>query len=180
MSSIVVANFNPDYAKKIAAALRSNGLYVGEICTTGAQVMNFTARHYHGGVVICSMKLRDMSAVNLPRITGNGYDYLFLVSSRFSEMCESLEHACLILPVNRMMLISTVNMLLALSKPTPLSLKKKLVSGKYDDKRLIADAKGFLMERIHFTEAQAHHFLQKKSMDTGKKMGETAMMILSS
>ena len=180
MSSIVVANSNPDYAKKIAAVLRSSGLYVGVICTAGAQVMDFTSRHYHGGVVISSIKLRDMPAVNLPRVTENGYDYLFLVGSQLAEMCESLESACLLLPVNRMTLISTVNMFLNLSDYTPTSLKKKLASGKYDEKQIILNAKGYLMERNHFTEAQAHRFIQKKSMDTGKKMAETAMIILSS
>mgnify|MGYP002406837451 CR=1 FL=1 len=142
--------------------------------------MSFTRAHYHGGVVISSIKLRDMSAVNLPRATGSGYDYLFLVGSRLAEMCESLEYACLILPVSRMTLISTVNMLLNLSDAVPLSLKKKLASGKCDEKQIVADAKGFLMERTHFTEAQAHRFIQKKSMDTGKRMAETAMIILNS
>ena len=180
MSSIVVANSNPDYAKKIAAVLRSNGLYVGSVCTTGAQVMDFTSKHYHGGVVISSVKLRDMPAVNLPRATGAGYDFLFLVSSQLAEMCESLEHASLMLPINRMSLIATVNMFLNISDYTSLSVRKKLAAGTFDEKQLVADAKGLLMERNNFTEAQAHRFIQKKSMDTGKKMVETAMIILNS
>ena len=180
MSSIVVANSNPDYAKRIAALLRSSGLYAGVICTTGAKVMEFTSRHYHGGVVISSIELRDMPAVNLPRVTGNGYDFLFLVGSQLAEMCESLESACLLLPVNRAALISTVNMFLNLLDHTPPGLKRKLATGKYDEKQIVKNAKDFLMERNRFTEAQAHRFIQKKSMDTGKKMAETAMIILSS
>lgn len=180
MSSIIVANSNPDYAKKIAAVLRSSGLYVGGVCTTGAQVMNFTSKHYHGGVVVCSVKLRDMAAVNLPRVTGPGYDFLFLVSSRLASMCESLEQATLMLPINRISLVSTVNMFLNLSEFPSLNIKKKLASGNFDEKKTINSAKELLMERNSLTEPQAHRFIQKKSMDTGKKMIETAMIILNS
>jgi len=180
MSSIVVANSNPEYAKKITAVLRSSGLYVGAVCTTGAQVMNFTSKHYHGGVVVCSAKLRDMPAINLPRVVGNAYDFLFLVSSQLASMCESLEHATLMLPINRMSLISTVNMFLNLSEYTSLSIRKKLAAQNYDEKQLIKDAKNLLIRRNHFTEPQAHRFLQKKSMNTGKKMVESAMIVLNS
>ena len=34
------------------------------------------------------------------------------------------------------------------------------------------------MERNYFTEAQAHRFLQKKSMDTGKRLIEIAAIVL--
>lgn len=180
MSSIVVANSNPDYAKKIAAVLRSSGLYVGGVCTTGAQVMTFTSKHYHGGVVVCSAKLRDMPAVNLPRVANSTYDFLFLVNSQLASMCESLEQATLMLPINRMSLISTVNMFLNLSDYTPLSIKKKLSAGNYDEKLLIKNAKDLIMQRNNFTEPQAHRFIQKKSMDHGKKMVESAMIILNS
>lgn len=180
MSSIVVANSNPEHAKKIAAVLRSSGLYVGAVCTTGAQVMNFTSKHYHGGVAVCSVKLRDMPAINLPKLVGNSYDFLFLVSSQLTSMCESLEHATLMLPINRMSLISTVNMFLNLANYTSPSIKQKLAEGNYDAKQLIQDAKSLLMKRNHFTEPQAHRFLQKKSMDTGKKMVESAMIVLNS
>ncbi len=180
MSSIIVANSNPDYAKKIAVVLRSSGLYIGGICTTGAQVIDFANKHYHGGVVVSSVKLRDMPAFNLPRVVGSGYDFLYLVTPEFAGACDSIESVSLMLPLNRMSLISTVNMLLNISDYTSLNIKKKLSSGNFDEKQLVKSAKDLLMERNHLTEAQAHRFIQKKSMDTGKKMVETSMIILSS
>lgn len=180
MSSIVVANSNPDYAKKIASVLHSSGLYVGGICVSGAQLMDFTNKHYHGGVVVCSVKLKDMPAVNLPRVIGPSYDFLFLVSPQFAGMSESIESVNLMLPINRMSLISTVNMLLNVSDYTPLSIKKKIENGNFDEKQIILKAKNLLISRNNLTEPQAHRFIQKKSMDTGKKMVETAMIILNS
>lgn len=180
MSSIVAANSNPEYAKKIAAVLRSSGLYVGAVCTTGAQVMDFTSKHYHGGIVVCSEKLRDMAAVNLPRMVGSAYDFLFLVSSQLASIYKSMEQTTLMLPVNRMDLISTVNMFLDLADYTSLTIKKKLATENLDEKQLIKNAKDLLMKRNNLTEPQAHRFIQKKSMDTGKKMVEAALIILSS
>lgn len=175
-----MANSNPDYAKRIASVLHSSGLYVGSVCVSGAQLMNFANKHYHGGVVVCSVKLRDMPAVNLPRVIGPGYDFLFLISPQLAGMKDSIEHASLMMPINRMSLISTVNMFLNVSDYTPLSIKKKLAAGNYEEKQVILKAKNLLISRNNLTEPQAHRFIQKKSMDTGKKMVETAMIILNS
>lgn len=180
MSSIVVANSNPDYAKKIASVLHSSGLFVGGICTSGAQVIDFANKHYHGGVAVCSTRLRDMPAVNLPRVIGPDYDFLFLVSPQLAGMSGPLEYASLMLPINRMSLISTVNMFLNLADFTPLTIKKAVLGENFDEKRAVSQAKNLLIERNNLTEAQAHRFIQKKSMDTGKRMAETAMIILNS
>ena len=179
MSSILVANSNADNAKKIAAVLRSGGLNVSSVCTTGAQVIDFTNRHYQGGVVVCSEKLTDMPALNLPRVAGSGYDFLFIVKSPLSNLSDSLSYISLLVPLNRMALISTVNMFLNLSDYSSLNVKKKIASGNLDEKQMIETAKNLLIERNNFSESQAHRFIQKKSMDTGKKMIETALIILN-
>ena len=169
MGSIVVANSNPDYAKRIASVLHSSGLYVGGIYTSGAQLIHFANQHYHGGVAVCSVKLRDMSAVGLPRTVGPAFDFLFLVRPQLAGMLGQLESASLLLPIRRMDLISTVNMFLNLADPTPPAIKKKI----------LMQAKNLLMGRNNLTEPQAHRLIQKKSMDTGRKMAETAMIILN-
>lgn len=180
MSSIVVANSNPDFARKIASVFHANGLYVGGICVSGAQLIDFTRKHYHGGVVVSSVKLKDMPAVNLPRVIGPGYDFVFVVNPQFAGMSESIEYASLLMPLNRMDLIATVNMFLSLSEETPASIEKKIGAGTLDDKQIIRQAKNLLISRNNLTEPQAHRLIQKKSMDTGKKMIETAMIILRS
>lgn len=179
MSSILVANANADYAKKIAAVLHSGGLNVSGVCTTGAQVINFTNRHYHGGVVVCSIKLMDMTAMDLPRAAGSNYDFLFILKSQQTDISDSLSCASLLQPINRMSLISSVNMLLSIADYSSLSIKKKIASNTIDEKKIIENAKNLLMQRNNFTEPQAHRFIQKKSMDTSKKMIETAMIILN-
>jgi response regulator NasT len=94
-------------------------------------------------------------------------------------MLGQLESASLLLPIRRMDLISTVNMFLNLADPTPPAIKKKIQSGNYNEKKILMQAKNLLMGRNNLTEPQAHRLIQKKSMDTGRKMAETAMIILN-
>lgn len=44
---------------------------------------------------------------------------------------------------------------------------------------MIAEAKALLMERNNMTEEEAHRYIQKRSMDNGTGLTETAQMILS-
>ena len=44
---------------------------------------------------------------------------------------------------------------------------------------LIAKAKALLMERNNMTEAEAHRYIQKCSMDSGTNLVETAQMVIS-
>ena len=43
---------------------------------------------------------------------------------------------------------------------------------------LISEAKALLMERNNLTEEEAHRYMQKRSMDNGTGLTETAQMIL--
>lgn len=178
MSSIIVANSNKDSARKIAMVLKSSGLVVYDICTTGAQVVELTTRHYHGGVVVCGMDLPDMPAGGLPQTVSNGYDFLFIVKAYQADMATPLDSPCLMVPLNKADLVASVNMLLNIAEPSSLSIKKKIAAGAFDPKEIVQKAKVRLMERNYFSEGQAHRFLQKKSMDTCKKMVEVAMIVL--
>ena len=141
-------------------------------------MIDLTNRHYHGGVVICSIQLKDMLAVNLPRVVGTNYDFLFLVKSFQSDILQPLESASLTIPLNRFDLVTSVNMFLNIADRTSAKIKKKIEEGVLDEKVMIDRAKMLLMERNHLSEMQAHRFIQKKSMDNCKKAVETAMIIL--
>ena len=119
MGSVIVANSNKDSARRIGAVLKTDGVLVYGLCTTGAQLLEMTSYHYRGGVVVCTLDLQDVTAWDLPQMAPN-YDFLFIIKR----------------------------------------------------------AKQLLMERNYFTEAQAHRFLQKKSMDTGKRLIEIAAIVL--
>ena len=48
-----------------------------------------------------------------------------------------------------------------------------------EEQELINEAKALLMERNNLSEEEAHQYIQKRSMDNGTGLTETAQMILS-
>ena len=70
-------------------------------------------------------------------------------------------------------------MLFNIADYSSLAIKKKIAGGDFEEQHIIEEAKNLLVERNNFTEPQAHRFIQKKSMDTGKKMIEIALIILN-
>ncbi len=48
-----------------------------------------------------------------------------------------------------------------------------------EDRRLVERAKERLMERQSMTEAEAHRYLQKRSMDSGVRLVDVARLVLS-
>ena len=48
-----------------------------------------------------------------------------------------------------------------------------------EEQKLVARAKAVLMDRRGMTEGQAHRFLQRRSMDSGAKLADTARLVLS-
>ena len=60
--------------------------------------------------------------------------------------------------------------------------RKRRLDRKTRDSRqqeVISQAKELLMARNNMSEAEAHRYLQKSSMDSGTNMVETAQMVLS-
>ena len=48
-----------------------------------------------------------------------------------------------------------------------------------EEKQLLKDAKELLMGRNNMTEEEAHRYLQKRSMENGTGLVETAQMVMS-
>ena len=173
MGSVIVANSNKDSARRIGAVLKTDGVLVYGLCTTGAQLLEMTSYHYRGGVVVCTLDLQDVTAWDLPQMAPN-YDFLFIIKPHQAEMAADLDSACLMTPLNKPDLTASVNMFLNLAQPG-IPARRNF---EEEQKELLQRAKQLLMERNYFTEAQAHRFLQKKSMDTGKRLIEIAAIVL--
>lgn len=170
--SIIVANSNPDSARRVAAVLKQSGLPVTEVCFTGAQMIEVAMRRYQGGVVVSSLDLPDMAAVKLPKAAPRSFEFLFLVRSHQTGMAEQLDCPRLLLPLNRRDLVDSVRMLNNLFLPGRRDVPPN------EGPALVDAAKQLLMERNRFTESQAHRFLQRKSMDTGRRNFEIAAIVL--
>ena len=82
-------------------------------------------------------------------------------------------------PVKVFDLVNTVEMVMSQIERRAKKEKKLQKKRSWREENYIRNAKALLMERNHLTEAEAHRYIQKCSMDNGTNMVETAQMILT-
>lgn len=75
------------------------------------------------------------------------------------------------LPMHRDELLQTISILV--------STRSSFTRRNGNDSEIISNAKLILMNNQNITESQAHQYLQKKSMQTGKKLIDLAKEIIS-
>ncbi|MDF2821946.1 MAG: response regulator receiver and domain protein [Clostridiales bacterium] len=176
MKCIITAFPSRNTLQIVKDILLGAGISVNVECQSGAEAMR-AAAGYDGGILICSSRLVDILVVDLCNMIPEGFDILVLISEgqggiEFPDNVFSLGA-----PINKQHLITSVSMLIKISKR--LGKRQKDDTDDTDlDKEIISKAKEILMSKYYFTEKQAHRFIQKRSMDNGTKMVTTARLIL--
>lgn len=173
MNHILVAFAGEKTRQRMTDIFESTGIRVSASCSSGAEVLRWCGR-MGGGVVLSGYRLMDMMADELFENLPQGFSMLLLATEMELESCNHDGICKLSAPVQRSELVDSVRMLLDQSGRETAPVPKRST----EDKLLITRAKELLMSRNCMTEEQAHRFIQKRSMDTGSKMVETAMRIL--
>lgn len=173
INHILVAFSGEKTRKRMTDIFEAVGIRVSAACESGAEILRWCGR-MNGGVVLSGYKLSDMTAEDLAENLPEGFSMLLLATELQLEYCSHERIVKLLAPVHRSELVDTARMLLDAGgeADTPVPQRSR------EDKELIARAKGLLMDRNQMTEEQAHRFIQKRSMDTGAKMVQTALKIL--
>lgn len=178
MEQIIVVFSRHENAVNIRNILTRNGMDVFGVGTTGAQALQY-AEACDGGVVISSYRLQDMIYSELRDYLPDTFELLLVASADKVDMCEEEGVVGLPLPMKVYDLLNTVEMMLANMRQEIQRKKQKRKVRTKEDQRYIDEAKALLMERNGMTEAEAHKYIQKNSMDSGNTLAETARMILS-
>ena len=148
MDRIILAFASEKAHAQITRILGSGGLAPSISCFSGAETIR-AARKLGGAVVICGFRLRDMTAEML------AVDLTGIAPVLFASL-------------------DLAQGVLAGGAPAP----RLHIQRSAEEERLICRAKAVLMEVNLMSEAEAHRFLQKYSMDTGLRLAETARLIL--
>ena len=121
----------------------------------------------------------DMIYSELRECLPPGFEMLLLASQRIINECQGNDIMCLSMPLKVGDLVNTVNMM---AESILRRRRKRRQSPRVrneEEEALLGEAKEVLMTRNHMTEAEAHRYLQKCSMDSGTNLVETAQMVLS-
>lgn len=174
MDQVIVAFENEKTCRRIADILENSGTASCLICRTGDQVRRY-ANKQHIAVIICGYKLGEETAEDVFSDLPAECAVLLLAPQSRLDMVRGDGMFQLPAPVSRSELIAFVNMLFRLGDRQGNMCRPQR---SQEEREQIRAAKLLLMDRYGMTEDQAHRFLQKKSMDAGVKLAQTARLVL--
>lgn len=172
MNRLIVAFEGDKQCELVRETLETGGMPPRIVCHTGAEVLRST--HEMGrALVICGYKFQDMSADELAYDLGASAIVLVVGKNVQLDFCEHEGIFKLPAPFSRSELLSSVSMLMQLAEKTLIPPPRRSAG----EEALVGEAKTILM-RVGMTEAEAHRFLQKRSMESGDRLVNVAKRIV--
>lgn len=178
MTNIIVAFPKQDIAKNIKKILMQNGYRVNAVCTTGAQALQ-SAGELGGGIIVCGYRFVDMMYTELYEYLPAQFEMLLVASPANCGIRDVENLVCLSTPLKVNELLQTMEMMDYTMTRRKKKARQTPKQRTQEEEALIWEAKALLMERNNLSEEEAHRYMQKRSMDNGTGIVETAQMILS-
>ncbi|MBQ7785631.1 MAG: ANTAR domain-containing protein [Clostridia bacterium] len=170
----------PSVCDKLKQLLAAAGIEPGTICNTGAAALDMLKSG--PAVLLTTWRLDDMTGAELAEKAGEGVNVLMIVPKDYESEGEAQGSVLLLRnPLSPEALASAVRtMCFCDMRMQALRKKADKLARTLEDRKVIERAKGKLMDVLHLSESQAHYRIQKKSMDTGKRIVDVAREILES
>lgn len=178
LSNILIAFSRRENAVNIRNILVKSGIEVTAVCQTGSKVLQY-AEMWNEGLVICGCRLQDMQYSELREMLPDGIELLLIAPA--DRWINALPSGVvgLSLPVRAYDLVSTAEMILGAQEAARRRRRSQRKVRSESEQKTVDQAKALLMERNSMSEAEAHRYLQKTSMESGTGLTETAQMILT-
>jgi len=163
-------------AGRLEALLVRAGLAPEAVCHTGEEAL--LAAGEGGALLLTTWRLPDMTGEELARRAGEESDVLMIVPPDF-EGGNDPNVVTLQNPVSQEALVQSVRVMAhCRARMEELRARAGDLRRRLEERKTIERAKGRLMERLGLSEAEAHHRMQKQSMDSGRRVIEVAQEIL--
>lgn len=167
MKDIIVVYPEKETAMKLRSLIEKGGYRVSNICAGGTAALEI-AQIKESAVIVCPFYMKDMSSAELAEALPIDFDVIALSKNGSGQYMGNM--LTLTMPLNRNEFLQTVGILAS----SQTSFTKRSES----ENDYILKAKQALMTIKGMSEMQAHKYLQKISMNSGKKLLQTAMDIL--
>lgn len=162
-------------ADRLRAILDGAGLCAAAICHTAKET---AAAAQAGAIVLCGWQLEDVTGPELAKRLGADCDVLMIVP----QDCEETPGENVVQlrnPVSQEALVQSIRTLIYSRKRMRILAEKvERLSRTLEERKIIDRAKGRLIDMLHLTEREAHYQIQKKSMDSGRRISDIAREIL--
>lgn len=174
MEKVIVAFENEKSCYRIKDILETSNTALCLICRSASEVKR-AAKKQRSTIIICGFKFSDGSAEELYNDLSPACAMLLVAVQNLLDLCGNEDIFRLSAPVSRSDLIASVRMLLQMEHRLEKYIRPDRSS---EEQALIEKAKSILITRNSMTEEQAHRLLQKRSMDSGARLVQTAQMVL--
>lgn len=174
MDRIVTVFAREEAQRRILRMLKAGGYAVAGCFFSGADVIR-AVRKLECTAVVCSFRLRDMTAAELAQNLAPDTAVLVIASASNLDRCQGENLYKLPVPASRTDLYASVDMLLQFRRKRA---RRSPPQRREEAQRLIRRAKELLMDVDCMSEAEAHRFVQKRSMDSGLRLEQTARLII--
>lgn len=183
-AKVMIAMQNLQAAQKIRYALQRSGYTVGETCASCSEALR-AVRTLTPDILLINFDMPDMTGLEAATIIGdeNLCSVVLFVSSEQKDLCteftEDYDITLFLKPVNLQGLFAAVEAVIRSRRRTEKIGRElsKLKKG-LDDRKIVEQAKGILMDRKGISEAEAYRRIQKMSMDSRVAMRDIALKIM--
>ncbi|MBR1444087.1 MAG: ANTAR domain-containing protein [Firmicutes bacterium] len=170
----MVAFKNDKVSENVSRMLKSGGINTTVTCSTAAEIRK-QCLYLGEGIIICGYSFSDSSIMTL--IDDIPESFSVIVIGKFEQicMCDDERIFKLAVPLKREDLVYSVSMIMNFDESGEYHKPKTKNSENHE---IVEEAKRVLIDKYDLTEEQAHRYIQKKSMDTGRKIVDIARAIL--
>lgn len=169
---IFIAISNKKTAVSVARMLLSDGIRVESAIKNIAE-LNKIFNYYRGGIIITNYIFDGININKIIDDVPEDFTIVLIGSKEHLDNCYDDKVFKLAIPLHKNDLVCAIEMLTVIN-----SQYKPRETKTIEEQRTIEKAKHYLIDSYSMTEEHAHRYLQKKSMDTGKKVVDIAKIIL--
>ena len=177
---IVIALSNIETANKLKSLLTQEGYDIISLCTSGNELIRLVLQ-YSPDLVLVGYKFKDMSLLDVYETLYDTTSFLAIVNEPYrSYIEEDTDIYCIGTKISNVLLTNAIDLIFQ-SKRRIKKLKDQVekLENTLEVRKLVEKAKGLLMQNSGLTEHEAFRYMQKISMDSGKKMRDIASLLLS-
>ena len=163
-------------AQKLQSILAGASLEPDAVYGAGGEAL--ASVREEGALVLTTWQLPDMSGEDFAVQLSDAYDVLMIVPQDYREQ-PGEPTLTLHNPISQDALIQSVRAVShCRAQMQQLRGRVHKLERTLEERKVIDRAKGRLMDEMGLTEAQAHHYIQKRSMDGGRRIAQVAQEVL--
>jgi two-component system, response regulator PdtaR len=177
---IIIALSNIDTANKLKSLLVQEGYDIIGLCTSGNELIRLVMQ-YSPDLVLVGYKFKDMSLLDVYETLVDATSFLAIVNEPYRSFIEEdTDIYCIGTKISNVLLTNAIDLIFQSKKRIKkLRAQVEKLEHTLEDRKLIEKAKGELMLTSGITENEAFRYMQKISMDSGRRMKDIASLILN-